>query len=53
MLIFLYKFVDSLWQLTKVSGVEYPPLRPAPSAKDFSSSKDAPPVTSCRNNLTI
>ena len=29
--------------------VEYPPLRPAPSAKDISRSKFAPPVT-CRRN---
>ena len=37
--------------LTSVSGVLYPPRSPAPSARDFSSSKEAPPVTSCRSSL--
>lgn len=40
-------------KLTKVSGVEYPPRNPAPSANDFSSSNDAPPVTSCLSNLQV
>jgi hypothetical protein len=33
----------------RVVGVEYPPLSPAPSARDFSRSMLAPPVTHCRN----
>ena len=36
----------SLWH--SVSGVEYPPLKPAPSARISSSSGVAPPVMSER-----